>query len=386
MQLKSTPQAKSPGKRKSIANPSPNNQNGSNKTPKQTKQGAVPRTPANANNNTPNKKKNPQTPKVIETPIKSTVTPQSKIEQNNTNSTGGKQKRKQSLATTEASSPKQPKLEVTPDSPSKEVENKEIKSEGRKKSNKGTRFLSIRRGFAILAAGLPLPQDIVEKVNLTISTLEGKELTKTAARKLHICKKLKNCMDGIEKPRPRPKAAAGEIKNEKKSPVQTKSNEKQQKNKNGVAEKKNGAKKESDSEDVDDEVLDEDDAEKDSESEDINNEEADEVNSEDDEEDSEDDEDDDEENDQKADKNSKVNGNQKQNGEKVLNKVNKSRYVLFAGNLPYGVDKDEIVEHFSKVGSVVDVRLPESKGPKPSSFAFVELADNEAYEVSYLAN
>lgn len=59
-----------------------------------------------------------------------------------------------------------------------------------------------------------------------------------------------------------------------------------------------------------------------------------------------------------------------------------SRYVVFVGNLPYTATKEEIMEHFKKVGDIVDIRVPTDKdSKKPKGFAYVELKNEPAYQV-----
>lgn len=61
----------------------------------------------------------------------------------------------------------------------------------------------------------------------------------------------------------------------------------------------------------------------------------------------------------------------------------KSRYVLFIGNIAYDTTKDELKQHFKTVGEVVDVRIPTDKeSNRPRGFAYVELADEAAYQKS----
>lgn len=63
----------------------------------------------------------------------------------------------------------------------------------------------------------------------------------------------------------------------------------------------------------------------------------------------------------------------------------KSRYVVFVGNLPYDADKNDIMEHFKKVGDIQDVRLPlDSKTNKARGFAYLELKNEQSYQVKIL--
>lgn len=59
----------------------------------------------------------------------------------------------------------------------------------------------------------------------------------------------------------------------------------------------------------------------------------------------------------------------------------KKRFVVFVGNLPFTANREEIGEHFKKVGEIVDIRIPMSQDNKPRGFAYVEVRDQPAYEV-----
>lgn len=61
----------------------------------------------------------------------------------------------------------------------------------------------------------------------------------------------------------------------------------------------------------------------------------------------------------------------------------KSRYVVFVGNLPFDITKEEISEHFAKIGNVKDIRIPLDKQTnKCRGFAYVELLNQASYEVT----
>lgn len=60
----------------------------------------------------------------------------------------------------------------------------------------------------------------------------------------------------------------------------------------------------------------------------------------------------------------------------------KKRYVLFVGNLSFEAQKEDVLEHFKKVGDIQDVRIathPDSN--RPRGFGYVELKTEEAYQV-----
>lgn len=60
----------------------------------------------------------------------------------------------------------------------------------------------------------------------------------------------------------------------------------------------------------------------------------------------------------------------------------KKRFVLFVGNLSFDAQKEDVLEHFNKVGDIQDVRIathPDTN--KPRGFGYVELKNEEAYQV-----
>ncbi|CAH1966823.1 unnamed protein product [Acanthoscelides obtectus] len=60
---------------------------------------------------------------------------------------------------------------------------------------------------------------------------------------------------------------------------------------------------------------------------------------------------------------------------------NKTRYVVFVGNIPYDLKKEDIVEHFQTCGEIRHIRIPtEKKSNKPRGFCYVEVADEESYQ------
>lgn len=55
---------------------------------------------------------------------------------------------------------------------------------------------------------------------------------------------------------------------------------------------------------------------------------------------------------------------------------NGKRYILFAGNLPYDVTKEALMNHFKTEGEVKDCRLLTKRDGRPRGCAFVELEDD----------
>ncbi|CAG4958112.1 unnamed protein product [Parnassius apollo] len=59
------------------------------------------------------------------------------------------------------------------------------------------------------------------------------------------------------------------------------------------------------------------------------------------------------------------------------------RYVVFVGNLPLGINREKIIEHFSELkDSIKDVRIPKQSEGKKSAIAYVELANEITYELA----
>ncbi|XP_052743002.1 uncharacterized protein LOC112051683 isoform X2 [Bicyclus anynana] len=59
------------------------------------------------------------------------------------------------------------------------------------------------------------------------------------------------------------------------------------------------------------------------------------------------------------------------------------RYVVFVGNLPLDVDKEQIMKHFNQIkDNIVDVRIPKTKEGQKSSIAYVELKNELCYELA----
>lgn len=59
------------------------------------------------------------------------------------------------------------------------------------------------------------------------------------------------------------------------------------------------------------------------------------------------------------------------------------KYVLFVGNLPYSVTKEQLEEHFRKTGGVKAVRIPKEKGTgKSKGFAYVEFKNRISHGIA----
>ena len=62
----------------------------------------------------------------------------------------------------------------------------------------------------------------------------------------------------------------------------------------------------------------------------------------------------------------------------------KKRYVVFVGNLPFNITSEEIKKHFlTKVGNIVDIRIPTNDANTPRGFAYVEFANNTDFEKAF---
>ncbi|XP_046403491.1 nuclear localization sequence-binding protein-like [Ischnura elegans] len=56
-------------------------------------------------------------------------------------------------------------------------------------------------------------------------------------------------------------------------------------------------------------------------------------------------------------------------------------YTVFVGNISFKATKEEVKDHFQKIGDVVEVRMPTQKGTdKVKGFAYVEVKDRISYE------
>lgn len=424
MQKKSTPQVKTPAKRmslkrKSLANASPD-QNGSAKTPvgKKNTQNAftvVPFEKATGddahtpslnkveNAKTPQRNNN-KTPKNVESTPEKKTTPQTG---NKANNTGGKQKRKQSLPPTgdEGSSPKQQKVAMFAGS-SNLNDSTDNKTKTPVKSKKGKdgaplssspktnarieqrnikrkeRRSAIRKAFEALNEGRPLSPTFINSVSYSIQALEKRaKLTKSAKKKLANYRKIQK----------RYQEATGanntqqQISDGKQKPATVKQGKKGgNKKKPALNKPKDDAAAASDSDYDTEENVNVDTVAKS-----LNDDDEEQENGTDEDDSDEEVSDDDaeEEEEEEEEKTGEKAVNKKQNANDGKTKVNKSRYVLFVGNLPYEADEKEIIEHFSKVGKVKDVRLPftvTDKGKKPKGIAYVEFEDSQTYEVRIL--
>ncbi|XP_076456297.1 uncharacterized protein LOC143290595 [Babylonia areolata] len=58
------------------------------------------------------------------------------------------------------------------------------------------------------------------------------------------------------------------------------------------------------------------------------------------------------------------------------------RYILFVGNLPYTIDKGQLMRHFRKTGGVKSVRIPKDKSGTPKGFAYIEFKDRISHGIA----
>ncbi|KAK3607787.1 hypothetical protein CHS0354_031286 [Potamilus streckersoni] len=70
-------------------------------------------------------------------------------------------------------------------------------------------------------------------------------------------------------------------------------------------------------------------------------------------------------------------------GKSEPNEFLPKRYVLFVGNLPYDVTKEQLEEHFRKTGGVKAVRIPKEKGTdRGKGFAYLELSSQISHRIA----
>ncbi|KAF7283967.1 hypothetical protein GWI33_022789 [Rhynchophorus ferrugineus] len=229
---------------------------------------------------------------------------------------------------------------------------------------------------------------LLKSLNDKISAIESKpELSKTAKRKLALLQKLKivveegndrNKKEKVEKPK------AGKAK---ETAVKGTATPKKQK----VIEK---VKEEEEDDDDDD-----DEEEEDSDEEAEDEEDGAEVDDDDDDDDEEDGDDDDEEEDEEdEDEAPPIQGGDSQNiaskfqqktkdinindlKKNDLMQTGQKRYVLFVGNIPYDTTKQDLMTHFSKAGEILHIRIPTDKqNNKPRGFGYIELRDEITYQ------
>lgn len=65
----------------------------------------------------------------------------------------------------------------------------------------------------------------------------------------------------------------------------------------------------------------------------------------------------------------------------MANHIN-PRYVLFIGNLPYTIDKGQLMSHFRKAGGVKSVRIPKNKEGLGKGFAYIEFKDRISHGIA----
>lgn len=62
---------------------------------------------------------------------------------------------------------------------------------------------------------------------------------------------------------------------------------------------------------------------------------------------------------------------------------NETKYVLFVGNLPFSVTKENLEEHFRKTGGVKNIRIPQDKAKQCSrGFAYIEFKDRISHGIA----
>lgn len=379
-----TPQGKTPTKKKTPARKSLANENGINKaTPKITKQNATPKnTKQNAtpqvgfgkagdsvSANSPNQKKNIATPKPANTPKKNAGgTP--KVAQTPV----GKQKRKQSLVAAAgdgATSPKQQKLNKFPGTATLNNDNQSEKAQDKKsireqkvaekKEKKRNQRSALKKAYLLLQEGKPVPEDFIKGIQSRVSQLEAQDsLTKTATRRLASYKKFLKRANATNSPAVN--VQAQKPKQGQKQP---------QKGKKPVQPIEKKVKNDDEDEEEDSDNAEEDEATDDDVEE---------------EEDEDDDDEDESSEEEEEEDNKKVAAKQKPKGPvKPENKqnANKSEYTVYIGNISQDATKDDIVKHFSKSGEIKNVTLPVAGKNKIKGFGFIQFANQQGYEVSY---
>ncbi|OWF39068.1 uncharacterized RNA-binding protein C365.04c-like [Mizuhopecten yessoensis] len=70
-------------------------------------------------------------------------------------------------------------------------------------------------------------------------------------------------------------------------------------------------------------------------------------------------------------------------GEQTSSKHMAKAYVLFVGNLPFNISKEQLEEHFRKTGGVKMIRIPKEKGTdKARGFAYIEFKDRISHGIA----
>ncbi|XP_069121465.1 uncharacterized protein [Argopecten irradians] len=70
-------------------------------------------------------------------------------------------------------------------------------------------------------------------------------------------------------------------------------------------------------------------------------------------------------------------------GEQTSSKHMPKAYVLFVGNLPYNISKEQLEEHFRKTGGVKLIRIPKEKGTdRARGFAYIEFKDRISHGIA----
>ncbi|KAL1513280.1 hypothetical protein ABEB36_002706 [Hypothenemus hampei] len=255
--------------------------------------------------------------------------------------------------------------------------------------------------------------ELLSKIEERLANISSRtdDLTKTAKKKLALLNKLKIIAEeGSEAAHAQKKkaleakkaeklqkkaAAAGEVtvkventkkQQQQKKPQQQQKKLQQQQKKPPLQIKKEEAsdddEDEEDDDDSNDEQVDEEDSDAEVEGEDDDDDDEDE---EDDEDDDDDDEDEEEDETPAPKETPKITSNIQPSLEDLqtsdLVKKGQKRFVLFVGNIAYDTQKDDLAQHFSKIGEIIDIRIPTDKlGNKPRGFAYIEVNNEVAYE------
>nr|CAI5824454.1 unnamed protein product [Callosobruchus analis] len=252
---------------------------------------------------------------------------------------------------------------------------------------------------------------IREKIQAFLERKEKGDFSKTATRKLHLLQRLEKTLEekvGPANVKPKQKkndvaAAKQANKPTKVQPAESKKQEKKkQQNKSAPPSKKTKLMVEEES---DEEVSDEDNSGEEEESEEEEsdaNAEADDSDEED--EDSDDDDDSDDDSPLPPPKKEVIKKTNKSDNTVKSRKLpktdikiddlkkedllppkqsvkNKTRYVVFVGNIAYDTTKEDLINHFQGCGTIRHIRIPtEKKGDRPRGFGYVEVADEQSYQ------
>nr|CAH7718876.1 unnamed protein product [Callosobruchus chinensis] len=246
---------------------------------------------------------------------------------------------------------------------------------------------------------------IREKIQGFLDRQKGGELSKTAKRKLNILQRLEKSLEGKVGPVKAKQVAGVKQVNKpaKNQPVESKKQEKKKQQTKSVPPSKKAKAMVEDQSDEDSDESGEDEGESGDEEESDAELEADDS----DEEDEDSDEDDESDDDSplpppKKEVNAKITKSKNTVKNSKLPKTeikiddlkeedllpqkqpvrNKTRFVVFVGNIPFDTKKEDLINHFQGCGEIRHVRIPtEKKGDRPRGFCYVEVADEDSYQV-----